>query len=592
MPNRTKSIESLELIQPYGGTLVDITVHGQEQEELNAVAASLPSLQLSARSLCDLELLATGAFSPLERFMGEMDYQNVIHDMRLSSQVLFPIPITLTADKSWLGREGDLLALRDSRNNLLAVMTIEETFKWNRKEEARLVLGTEDPRHPLVAEMGMWDEVCISGPITVISLPKYFDFVALRLTPAQVRERLQGLGNLNVVAFQTRNPFHRSHEELTKRAAERVGGSLLIHPAVGMTKPGDIDLYTRVRIYITVVEKYFDPNRTLLSLTPLAMRLAGPREALWHAIIRRNYGASHFIVGRDHAGPGEDSAGNPFYGPYDAQTMFERHADEIGVKPIAYEELVYLPDEGSYKERSELTPKQSFRRISGTQLREEYQLKGLPLPTWFTREETAQIITEHYPPRHKQGFCVWFTGLSASGKSTTAQLLTTLLLEHGRQITLLDGDVVRTHLSKGLGFSRDDRDANVLRIGFVASEIVRHHGATICAAVSPYRRTRNQVRELVGADRFIEVFVDTPIDVCEQRDEKGMYVRARQGKITGFTGVDDPYEVPTNPEIILNTVDVTAEENARRIISFLEERGFLIKLTVGTNSDVDSGSQI
>ena len=592
MPNRTKSIESLELIQPYGGTLVDLAVHGPEQEELSTVAASLPSLQLSARSLCDLELLATGAFSPLERFMGEEDYHNVLHEMRLISRVLFPIPITLTADKSWLGREGDRLALRDSRNNLLAVMTIEETFTWDRKEEARLVLGTEQPRHPLVAEMGTWDEVCISGPIKLINLPKYYDFVALRLTPSQVRERLQGLGHSNIVAFQTRNPLHRGHEELTKRAAEGVGGSLLIHPAVGMTKPGDIDHYTRVRIYLTVVEKYFDPHRTLLSLTPLAMRMAGPREALWHAIIRRNYGASHFIVGRDHAGPGEDSAGNPFYGPYEAQTMLQQYSDEIGVKPIAYRELVYLPEEDSYKERSELSAKESFRPLSGTQLREEYQLKGLPLPTWFTREETAQIITDHYPPRHKQGFCVWFTGLSASGKSTTAQLLTTMLLEHGRQVTLLDGDVVRTNLSKGLGFSRQDRDANVLRIGFVASEIVRHHGATICAAVSPYRTTRNQVRDMVGADRFIEVFVDTPIEVCELRDEKGIYARARRGEITGFTGVDDPYEAPSNPEITLNTVDVTAEENARRIISFLEERGFLGKLPVGINSGVDSGSQI
>ncbi len=271
--------------------------------------------------------------------------------------------------------------------------------------------------------------------------------------------------------------------------------------------------------------------------------------------------------------------------------MLEQYADEIGVRAIAYKEIVYLPQEGSYKERVELSPEESFRSISGTQLREEYQLKGLPLPTWFTREETSQIITDHYPPRHKQGFCVWFTGLSASGKSTTAQLLTTMLLEHGREVTLLDGDDVRTHLSKGLGFSREDRDANVLRIGFVASEIVRHHGATICAAVSPYRTTRNQVREMVGADRFIEVFVDTPIEVCEQRDRKGMYARARQGKITGFTGVDDPYEAPSNPEITLNTVDVTAEENARRIISFLEERGFLGRLPVGTNSGVDSGSQ-
>ncbi len=584
--------KTLELIEPYGGALVDLSVHGQKREELTAEAAGLPSLQLCARSMCDLELMATGAFSPLDRFMGKRDYQNVLHKMRLDSNVLFPIPITLTADRSWLTRIGEQIALRDSRNNLLAVMTIDEAFEWDLKEEARLVVGTEEPRHSLVAEMGMWGEICISGPINVISLPKHYNFVSLRLTPTQVRERLKALGQPNVVAFQTRNPLHRIHEELIKRAAEGVGGSLLIHPTVGMTKPGDIDNYTRVRIYLTVVEKYFDPQRTLLSLTPLAMRMAGPREAVWHAIIRRNYGASHFIVGRDHAGPGEDSAGNPFYGPYDAQALLEKHADEVGVRPIVSKELVYLPEKDGYTEKSDLSPKESYLTVSGTQLREEYQLKGLPLPAWFTREETAQIITDIYPPRHKQGFCVWFTGLSASGKSTTAQLLTTLLLEHGRQVTLLDGDVVRTHLSKGLGFSREDRDANVLRIGFVASEIVRHHGATICAAVSPYRRTRNQVREMVGADRFIEVFVDTPIEVCEQRDEKGMYARARQGKITGFTGVDDPYEAPSNPEMALKTIDITAEENARRIISLLEERGFLTKVFGTTDFGSDENEPL
>ena len=436
-------------------------------------------------------------------------------------------------------------------------MQIEEVFHYDPQREARLVLGTTDPKHPLVSEMVRWGKVYVSGELKVINLPIYHDFVELRRTPAEVRAMLEEMGNANVVAFQTRNPMHRIHEELTKRAAEEIGGSLLIHPVVGMTKPGDVDHYTRVRVYRALAENYYDQQRTLLSLFPLAMRMAGPREALWHAIIRRNYGANHLIIGRDHAGPGNDSQGKPFYGPYEAQTMMAQYADEIGVKPVEFKELVYLADEERYEEVTKVPEGARVFSISGTQVREDYLAKGKLLPEWFTRKETAEILQQMYPPRHKQGVCIWFTGLSGSGKSTTAEILTSLLLERGRQVTLLDGDVVRTHLSKGLGFSREDRDTNILRIGFVAGEIARHGGTVICAAISPYRATRNEVRKMVG-ENFIEVFVDTPIEVCEQRDVKGLYARARRGQITGFTGVDDPYEEPVNPEITLDTVNADA----------------------------------
>jgi sulfate adenylyltransferase len=344
-----------------------------------------------------------------------------------------------------------------------------------------------------------------------------------------------------------------------------------------MTKPGDVDHYTRVRVYRALVDNYYETNRTLLSLLPLAMRMAGPREALWHAIIRRNYGANHFIIGRDHAGPGNDSQGRPFYGPYEAQTMMMQYAGELGVQPVDFKALVYLADEDRYEEINQVPEGSNVFEISGTQVREDYLAKGNPLPEWFTRKETADILQEMYPPRHKQGFCIWFTGLSGSGKSTTAEVLTSLLLESGKQITVLDGDVVRTHLSKGLGFSREDRDTNILRIGFVAGEIARHGGAVICAAISPYRSTRNEARKMVSEERFIEVFVDTPIDVCESRDVKGLYARARRGQITGFTGVDDPYEAPVNPEITLDTVTFSPEENARKIMAYLEERGFILE---------------
>jgi sulfate adenylyltransferase len=387
---------------------------------------------------------------------------------------------------------------------------------------------------------------------------------------------LNKMGNSNVVAFQTRNPMHRIHEELTKRAAEEIDGSLLIHPVVGMTKPGDVDHYTRVRVYRALTENYYDSSRTVLSLLPLAMRMAGPREALWHAIIRRNHGANHFIIGRDHAGPGNDSHGNPFYGPYEAQAMLAQYGDEIGVKPVEFKMLMYLADEDRYEEVDKVPEGAHTFSISGTQVRDDYLAKGIQLPEWFTRKETSDILQQMYPPRHKQGFCIWFTGLSGSGKSTTAEILTSLLLENGKQVTVLDGDVVRTHLSKGLGFSPEDRDTNILRIGFVAGEIARHGGCVIAAAISPYRSTRNEARKMVGEERFIEVFVDTPIEVCEARDVKGLYARARRGQITGFTGVDDPYEEPVDPEITLKTVETTPEENARRIVAYLEERGFIV----------------
>ncbi|NPV07592.1 MAG: bifunctional sulfate adenylyltransferase/adenylylsulfate kinase [Anaerolineae bacterium] len=563
------------LISPYGGKLVDLTVAPEEREELKAYAGRLPSLQLSDRAACDLELLAVGAFSPLDRFMSREDYQRVLDEMRLTSGHVFGVPITLPVGPDDNLRLDEDVALRNAKNELLGVLTVEEIYPWDREEEAQKVFGTTDLRHPLVAEMHRWGSLNVSGRLRIIALPRHYDFCDLRLTPQQTRARLEAMGRPNVVAFQTRNPLHRVHEELTKRAAAEVDGVLLLHPVVGLTKPGDVDHFTRVRACKALVQRYYDPDRILLALLPLAMRLAGPREALWHALIRRNYGANHLIVGRDHAGPGVDSQGRPFYGPYDAQELLSQYSDELGVRMVPFRELVYLVEEGRYEEVSRVPVTARTASISGTQVRDEYLNNGRALPDWFTRPEVAEILSESYPPRHRQGVCVWFTGLSGSGKSTTAEVLTTLLLEHGRQATVLDGDVVRTHLSKGLGFSKEDRDTNIRRIGFVASEIVRHGGVVICAAVSPYRATRNDVRNMVGADRFVEVFVDTPLEVCEARDSKGMYAAARRGEIKGFTGIDDPYEPPENPEIRLDTVSHTAEENALLILDYLKRAGLV-----------------
>lgn len=563
------------LISPYGGELRDLLAAPEEREELKRYAETLPSIQLSARALCDLELLATGAFSPLDRFMSRADYELVVGEMRLADGTVFPIPIVLPVDPATGIQNHKEIALRDQKNNVLALMTIDEAYEWNKREFAVNVLGTESTRHPLVAEMSSWGSVNISGALRVIALPKYYDFAELRMTPAQTRARLQEMGNGTVVAFQTRNPLHRAHEEMTKRAIRDTDGVLLMHPVVGLTKPGDIDYYSRVRTYKILTEKYYDRDKVLLSLLPLAMRMAGPREALWHAIIRRNYGANNLIVGRDHASPGVDENGRPFYEPFAAQEIVEKFANETGVKAIKFGEFAYLPDTDSYEESSKISDGKTTVSLSGTQVREDYLNAGRPLPEWFTRREVAAILEESFPPKTKQGVCVWFTGLSGAGKSTTAEILVAMLMSYGRRVTLLDGDVVRTHLSAGLGFDRAGRDANVRRIGFVASEITRHGGVAVCAAVSPYLETRAEVRKMAGNKNFIEVFVDTPLAVCEQRDTKGMYARARRGEIKDFTGIDDVYESPQNPELTIETTDRIPEENATSIISYLIAQGFL-----------------
>lgn len=569
------STKASTLIEPYGGILVDLLIEAEARADLKDYAGRLPSIQLSERSICDLELLATGAFSPLDRFMGREDFMRVLDEMRLANGMVFPIPVTLPVEPGMpLTLDGDI-ALRDAKNDLLGVMTVEEIYEWDLSVTARKVFGTEDLRHPLVAEIHRWGKLNVSGRLRLVQLPRHYDFNQLRLKPSETRSLLEAYGRENVVAFQTRNPLHRAHEELTKRAIEGVDGVLLLHPVVGLTKPGDVDHYTRVRTYKALAQRYYEPSRILLSLLPLAMRLAGPREALWHALIRRNYGANHLIVGRDHASPGNDSKGQPFYSPYDAQELVRNFSEELGVGLVPFQELVYLPDEARFEEVSQASAHARTASLSGTQVRDDYLSNGQRLPEWFTRPEVAEILAESYPPRYRQGLCIWFTGLSGAGKSTTSEVLTVMLLEHGRQVTVLDGDVVRTHLSKGLGFSKEDRDTNIRRIGYVASEIVRHGGLVICAAVSPYRVTRNDVRNLIGSDHFVEVFVDTPLEVCEQRDVKGMYAKARRGETKGFTGIDDPYEPPHHAEITLDTVSYTPEENARRIFGHLLERGFV-----------------
>jgi sulfate adenylyltransferase len=563
------------LISPYGGELVNLLVSDDELNEKKDYAGTLPYVQISARVECDLELMAVGAFSPLRSFMGKDDLQSVLDTMRMTDGTLFPMPITLPVDPTDDIKVGIDIALRDSKNNILAILSVEEMYEWDIEEMAVKAFGKYDLKHPIVAEMHNWGKVNLAGKLQVLRLPEHPDFADIRRTPAETRTELESYGHSNVVAFQTRNPLHRVHEALTKRAAESIDGVLLLHPVVGMTRPGDVDHYTRCRVYKTLIENYYEDDRSFLSLLPLAMRMGGPREAVWHAIIRRNHGANHLIVGRDHAGPGNDSDGNPFYGPYDAQELIKEFEEEIGVKSVPFTEMVYMEDEDRYEETSKLPEGAKVRRISGTQVREEYLAKGVPLPPWFSRPEVAKILADSFPPPNRRGVCLWFTGLSGSGKSTTAEQVLSLLMEKGRNVTMLDGDVVRTHLSKGLGFSAEDRDTNIMRIGFVASELVRHGGMVICAAISPYRETRENVRNMVGAG-FMEIHMATSLEFCEENDVKGLYAKARRGEIKGFTGIDDPYEAPVNPEFSISAVDTTPQGNAQLLVDKLIELGYVL----------------
>ncbi|MGH8040737.1 MAG: bifunctional sulfate adenylyltransferase/adenylylsulfate kinase [Rudaea sp.] len=568
-----------QLIAPHGGRLVNLQiVQAAERVALKRAAAHMPAWDLSARQVCDLEMLLSGAFSPLEGFMTRADYAPVCKDMRLASGVLWPMPITLDVSAEFASKLGEAkqIALRDPEGVALAVLDVQDRWEVDREAEAHEVFGSADPLHAGVNYVvNKANPVYLGGRVHGLEAPRHYDFRHLRLTPRELREQFEKLGWQRIVAFQTRNPMHRAHLELTFRAAQIAEANLLIHPSVGMTKPGDIDHYTRVRCYEKLIAHY--PEQTsMLSLLPLAMRMGGPREALWHSIIRKNHGCTHFIVGRDHAGPGKAASGKPFYGPYDAQELVRKHQDELGIKMVPFQEMVYVQERAQYVPANEVEPGETVLNISGTELRRRLH-EGLDIPEWFTYPEVIEELRRTHPPRHKQGFTVFFTGLSGAGKSTVANALLVRLLELGsRPVTLLDGDVVRKHLSSELGFSREHRDLNVQRIGFVASEITKNGGIAICAPIAPYAAARRSVREMIEAyGMFVEIHVSTPIGVCESRDRKGLYALARAGKIKEFTGVSDPYEVPEHAELSIDTSDISPDEAVQRIVLKLEALGLI-----------------
>ena len=549
-----------------------------ERAELLEKIKDMPSVDLSARQLCDLELLMNGGFAPLTGFLGEADYNGVVEEMRLASGALWPIPITLdvTEKVSETLTLGEQIVLRDPEGVPLAVMDVEEMFTPNKAKEAEMVYGADDMAHPAVRYLhNQTGNVYVGGAITGIDEPVHYDYRQHRYTPNDLRRMFHKWGWRRVVAFQTRNPLHRAHVELTVRAAQQTEANLLIHPVVGMTKPGDVDHFTRVRCYEAVMRHYPDQT-TAMALLHLAMRMAGPREALWHALIRKNHGCTHFVVGRDHAGPGKNSQGEDFYGPYDAQELVTKHADEIGIEMVPFQAMVYVQERAQYVPINEVAENETKLNISGTELRRRLR-EGLEIDEWFSYPDVVAELRKTHPPRDKQGFTLFFTGLSGSGKSTIANAVMVKLLEAGgRPVTLLDGDLVRKNLSSELSFSKEHRDLNILRIGYVASEITKNGGIAICAPIAPYTSTRSQVRDMIEPlGGFLEIHVATSLEVCEGRDRKGLYAKARAGLIKEFTGIDDPYETPDNPELVIDTVDMTPDEAAHKILLKLESMGLL-----------------
>ena len=575
--NQNSGIERLN--SPHGGVLVSLMATPERREQLQMEARDWRSCDLTPRQLCDLELLLSGAFSPLRGFMGSADYNSVCSRMRLSDNTLWPMPIVLDVTSQFASTlaPGQSIALRDAEGLMIAALRVEEVWEADRVAEAEMVFGTSNRDHPGVAHLLNKTNSCyVSGRLEGIQPPPHYDFQGLRFTPAEVRSQFASLGWKRIVAFQTRNPMHRAHWELTYRAARAVNAKLLIQPVVGLTKPGDVDYFTRVRCYQAMMQRY-PKDMARLALLPLAMRMGGPREAVWHAAIRKNFGCTHLIVGRDHAGPGSDSSGKPFYGPYAAQELLRTYEQELGIKMVPFNMMQYVEELRTYVPDDEIAEGNKCLSISGTELRQRLA-QGAEIPEWFTFPEVARELRRSYPPRQQQGFTIFFTGLSGAGKSTIANVLLTKLLElGGRRVTLLDGDLVRKHLSSELGFSREHRDLNIRRIGYVSSEITNNGGIAICAPIAPYDAVRKEVRKMVEpCGGFVLVHLSTPLAICEQRDRKGLYAKARAGLVQQFTGISDPYELPEDAEITINTSEMSADGAAQQILYYLERNGFLI----------------
>lgn len=563
---------------PQDTSLVNLLVDQERHISLKQLLSSLPDITLNLRQICDFELLTTGVFSPLKGFMTQEAYESVLDRMRLPSGEIWPVPICLDVSRDLSDRfeAGQSAVLRDPEGFPLGIMAIEDIWQADREKEAMAVYGTTDMTHDEVARLhGGRDRYYVGGSIEALNLPIHSDFKQIRNTPPEVRQQFCKLGWNRVVGFQTRQPIHRPQFELTIQAMKKAKANLLMLPIAGIPRPGDFDHYTRMRCYQKVATHY-PPDTYMLNLLPLSTRLAGPRDAVLHMIIGKNFGCTHFVIGHNHATPGKDSCGNPFYDTPQVRELAQEAGKEIGIEPVFFEEMVYLPFEDEFKLTSEVKDGQETLSFTNDHIRDRVR-KGKHIPEWASFPEVIKELRRSYPSPVSQGFTVFLTGLSGAGKSTIAKVLYSKFMEIGtRPVTLLDGDIVRRNLSSELNFSKEHRDINVRRIGFVASEITKNRGIAICAPIAPYERTRSKIRTSIEAHGgFFEIHVATPISVCEKRDRKGMYAKAKAGLLKGFTGVDDPYEEPSNPELSIDTSNLTPDEAVQQILLLISEKGFV-----------------
>ena len=555
-----------------------LLVHFRRAEDLRGKALGYQSLDLNARQLSDLELLLNRALYPLTGYLARADYESVVEQMRLGDGIVWPLPICLDVkeDVARSLQPGQKLALNDQEGFLLAVMTVQDIWQPDKLREALHVYGTKDPViHPgvqqLLEQVHGW---YLGGPVEGLSLPVHYDFRELRLSPSETHRRFTQYGWRRVLGFHTEEYLHCAHREMVLAAARDIGASIFLHPVVGMESPGSLDHYTHVRCYQAFVDK-FPKNMIMLGLTPLAERWAGPREALWHAIVRKNFGCSHFMVADDHGDPFARSDRELFYPRNAAQHLVAELSPETGIEMVPQERMGYLEDKARYVFLKDVG-EEAVKSISSMELRHRLEW-DLDIPVWFSYPEVVAELRKSFPPRSRQGFTIFMTGLSGSGKSTIARVLLVKFMEmRDRPVTLLDGDIVRKNLSSELTYSQEHRNLNVIRIGFVASEITKNGGIALCAPIAPYEESRRANRELISRyGGYIEVYVATPLEVCEQRDRKGLYAKARAGRIKGVTGVSDPYIPPANPEITIDTTHMTPAEAVQEILLYLEEQGYL-----------------
>jgi sulfate adenylyltransferase len=566
------------LITPYGGELKSLMATPERIAEIKQEVLNLPSLDLSWKQICELELLLNGALSPLTGYMNQAERHSVLSGMKLPDGLFWPRPVMLVVSEKAAQNlaAGQTVALRDSEGVMPAILHISEV--WPADPEAEMALA-EASGVPLARTQAEAGQFYVGGRLEGVTLPPRHDFLNLRLTPAEMREQFARLGWRKVMAYQPSQALHRPQYEFLLRTAMQQEANLLIHAVAGSDPVLESGHFALVRACQALMPR-LPASTSMLALNPMTPWAAGPRKTLLKAIMARNYGCSQLVTGGETVLESLHKESSQRRGQdtpnLSSDTVYAVAKESLGVTLLPFPRMVYVEDRDEWLPEETVPADTRSESMSGAELTRRL-MQNIKVPEWFSFPEVLDEMRKAYPPRKQQGFTVFFTGLSGSGKSTIARALTVRLMEMGgRRVSLLDGDIVRTHLSSELGFSKAHRDINIRRIGFVASEITKHGGTAICAPIAPYQATRRAVRSMIEEwGGFLEIHVSTSVEVCEGRDRKGLYAKARAGLIPEFTGVSDPYEIPENAELTIDTTRYSVEEAVQMIVLKLEHEGYL-----------------